>query len=211
MPWPYRESFRGFGPGRSNASTVKHVAAESARPIRKEAKMSTSHQQALRVNIRWMVRRDLPQVQQIEREGFEFPWSEEDFVRCLRQRNCIGMVADAEDRTVGFMIYELQKTKLHVLNFAVGNAARRRGVGQQMIARLTGKLSQERRNRIVLEVRETNLAAQVFFRSQGFRAVTVLRDFYEDTTEDAYRMQYRYRTIESPILLPMNRIVRRAG
>jgi len=44
----------------------------------------------------------------------------------------------------------------------------------------------------MLEIRETNLSAQLFFRALGFRAVSVLRDFYEDTPEDAYLMQYRY-------------------
>ena len=32
----------------------------------------------------------------------------------------------------------------------------------------------ERRNRIMLEVRETNLEAQLFFKSIGFRAISVL-------------------------------------
>ncbi len=89
------------------------------------------------------------------------------------------------------MIYELHKTRLHVLNFAVAKEYRRHGVGRQMIAKLTGKLSQQRRSRLLLEVRETNLEAQLFFRSLGFRAVSVLRGFYEDTPEDAYVMQYR--------------------
>ena len=44
-----------------------------------------------------------------------------------------------------------------------------------MIAKLIAKLSSQRRSRIVLEVRETNLAAQLFFRENGFRAVSVLR------------------------------------
>jgi ribosomal-protein-alanine N-acetyltransferase len=45
----------------------------------------------------------------------------------------------------------------------------------------------------MLEVRETNLAAQLFFKSMGFKAITVLHEFYEDTPEDAYLMQFRYR------------------
>jgi ribosomal-protein-alanine N-acetyltransferase len=45
----------------------------------------------------------------------------------------------------------------------------------------------------MLEVRETNLDAQLFFRSMGFKAITVLHEFYEDTPEDAYLMQFRYR------------------
>lgn len=142
------------------------------------------------VRVRWMIQRDMPEVLAIEAESFEFPWSEEDFVRCLRQRNCIGMVAECEDRVVGYMVYELHNTRIHVLNFAVASDCRRRGVGSQMIAKLVSKLSLQYRQAIVMEVRETNLAAQSFFRANGFRAVSVLRSFYKDTPEDAYLMAF---------------------
>ena len=113
------------------------------------------------------------------------------FLRVLRQRNCIGMVAEYGERVVGFMIYELHKTRLQVLNFAVAPEFRRQGVGHQMVAKLVGKLSSHRRTRIALSVRETNLPAQLFFRAQGFLAVRVLRAYYEDSGEDAFLMQYR--------------------
>lgn len=145
------------------------------------------------VHIRWMIRRDMAEVLEIESRSFEFSWLEEDFIRCLRQRNCIGMVAEHNEQVAGFMIYELHRNRLHVLNFAVHPDFRRRGVGKQMIRKLVGKLAPQRRNRILLEVRETNLAAQLFFRSLNFRAISLLRDFYEDTTEDAYLMQYRFK------------------
>jgi ribosomal-protein-alanine N-acetyltransferase len=151
----------------------------------------SANSRQLPVHIRWMIRRDMPDVLAIEQECFEFPWQEDDFIRCLRQRNCIGMVAEASERVVGFMVYELHKHRLHALNFAVGDHFRRRSVGSQMAKKLISKLSYDRRSRIMLEVRETNLPAQLFFRSVGFRAVSVLRKFYEDTPEDAYLMQYR--------------------
>lgn len=162
------------------------------------------------VQIRWMIRRDMPEVLNIEQGSFEFPWSEEDFIRCLRQRNCIGMVAENANRVVGFMIYELNRNQLHILNFAVRPDFRRRGIGRQMGEKLIGKLSQQRRNRIVLEVRETNLAAQVFFRRIGFKAMSVLRDFYDDTTEDAYVMHFSMGEVEETFA-PVNRITRFAG
>jgi [ribosomal protein S18]-alanine N-acetyltransferase len=145
------------------------------------------------VHIRWMIRRDMPSVLAIEEASFEFPWCEEEFIRCLRQRNCIGMVAEVDDKVVGFMIYELHKNRLHLLNFSVDPSSRRCGIGSAMMEKLAGKLSIERRNRIMLEVRETNLEAQLFFKTFGFKAISVLRDFYEDTVEDAYLMQFRYR------------------
>lgn len=156
--------------------------------------MSTgfTEKQELRVHIRWMIRRDMPEVLHIEQESFDYPWHEEDFLRCLRQRNCIGMVAELGEKVVGFMIYELHKWKLHILNFAVHPEYRRQHIGQQMVKKLISKLSSHRRTSITLEVRETNLPSQLFYRDAGFRAMRVLREFYDDTGEDAYLMQYRF-------------------
>jgi ribosomal-protein-alanine N-acetyltransferase len=155
--------------------------------------MSTgrTEKEQVRIHIRWMIRRDMPEVLQAEQESFEYAWTEEDFLRCLRQRNCIGMVAEQSEKVVGFMIYELHKARLHILNFAVHPAYRRNGIGAQMVAKLVSKLSSHRRTRITLEVRETNLAAQLFFRAQDFKAVRVLRGHYGDSGEDAFLMHYR--------------------
>ncbi len=81
----------------------------------------------------------------------------------------------------------------------------------ERIQKLISKLSHQRRNRILLEVRETNLAAQLFFRDAGFRAISVLRDFYDDTTEDAYLMQFIYQPAEIEADPISNRITRLAG
>ena len=147
-------------------------------------------QPGLAVQIRWLIRRDMADVLGIENESFEFAWTEEDFLSCLRQRNCIGMVAEHDQEIVGFMIYELHKSRLNILNFAVSAGARRNQVGTQMVQKLIDKLSQQRRHEIVLEVRETNVSAQLFFKAHGFRAVNILRSHYDDTTEDAYVMRY---------------------
>ncbi|MBX3441318.1 MAG: ribosomal protein S18-alanine N-acetyltransferase [Planctomyces sp.] len=167
-----------------------------------------STKQRLEVQIRWLIRRDMPEVLQIEQGSFSTAWTDEDFLSCLRQRNCIGMVAEHNHQIVGFMIYELHKAKLHILNFAVAPEFRRMGVGGQMVLRLIDKLSQQRRNEILLDLRESNLDAQLFFRTQGFRAVKIVRCHYDDTEEDAYIMQYRLdcQLDELPQYTPQNRI-----
>ncbi len=170
----------------------------------------TPKAQQVRVHIRWMIRRDMPEVLAIEHTSQEFPWCEEEFLRVLRQRNCIGMVAEHGERVVGFMIYELHKTRLQVLNFAVHPEFRRQGVGRQMVAKLAGKLSSHRRTRIALLLRETSLESQLFFKVQGFRASEVIREFFEDTSEDAYVMQYLYddSLSDEHTSVPVNRIAR---
>jgi ribosomal-protein-alanine N-acetyltransferase len=143
------------------------------------------------IHIRWMIRRDMPEVMRTERASFEYSWTEDDFLRCLRQRNCIGMVAEQGETVNGFMIYELHRSRLHVLNFAVHPTVRRQGIGGLMIGKLIYKLVSHRRHKITLAVRERNLAAQMFFHKHGFKATRLLRNYYEDSGEDAYQMELR--------------------
>lgn len=152
-------------------------------------------------HVRWMVRRDMTAVLEIEKDSFDFPWPEEDFIKTLRQRNCIGMVAEVGEVVAGFMIYEIHKNRINVLNFAVHKDYRRKKVGTAMVERLIDKLSFQRRNRLLLEVRDSNLPAQLFFRAAGFRCVSVLRGYYEECSDDAYVFQYRYKegSHEEPI------------
>lgn len=154
-----------------------------------EAKVLTASD----TKIRWMIRRDMPSVLAAEESSYESPWCEEEFISCLRQRNCIGMVAERDDQVVGFMIYELHQKRIHLINLAVHANHRRKGVGLAMISRLEGKLSPERRSRITCEIRERNVPGQLFLRACGFRAISVLREFYEDCNDDAYLFEYRLR------------------
>jgi [ribosomal protein S18]-alanine N-acetyltransferase len=140
----------------------------------------------IRVHIRWMIRRDMPEALAIEHASFEYPWCEEEFLRVLRQRNYIGMVAEHGDRIVGFMVYELHRKRLHVLDFATHPEFRRQGIGRQMIQKLVSKLSDIRRRQITLHCRESAIDTQIFLRSCGFLATEVVREHYGDTGEDAY-------------------------
>ena len=147
--------------------------------------------------IRWHTNVDMPETLQIELKCFEYAWTEEDFRRRKRQSNCLTMVAELGDKVIGYMVYELYGSKIHLLNFAVDPEYRRLGVGGRMVAKLVRKLSSHRRNRITLAVRETNLSAQLFFKAQGFRAIKILRVYYEDSGEDAFLMQYRVAIAEA--------------
>ena len=145
--------------------------------------------------IRWLIRRDMEEVLGIERLSFEHPWTEEEFVGFLRKRNSIGMVVDVGPKDQieirGYMLYELYEKRIHLVNMAVHPLDRGKGAGGAMVARLQSKLSSQRRTKITLEVRETNLDAQLFFQRHGFRATEVLSDYYDVSDEDAYRFEWR--------------------
>jgi ribosomal-protein-alanine N-acetyltransferase len=124
--------------------------------------------------IRWMIRRDLPDVLRVEAEAFPEPWSEDDFLKLLRQRNAVGVVAEHGTEIVGYLLYELHKGRVVVVNIAVAKAHRFRGVGRYLIGK--AKIAAARGGRAVrVTVCERNLEAQVFYRKTGFKAIRFTR------------------------------------
>lgn len=141
------------------------------------------------VHIRWLIRRDMPEVFAIENEAFGLDaWREQEFIDTLRGRNCIGLVAEHSERIVGYMLYLLLPRGFEVINFAVHAEFRRRGVGRQMIEKLVGKMSQKR-TRVSAMVRESNLAALNFFKACGLRAVRLRPGYFSDCEDDAIEMR----------------------
>ena len=155
------------------------------------------------LRIRSLLDRDMPAVLAIESASFEFPWCEEEFRQTLLHDNHTGSVAEYDGRIAGYAVHKLLPSRIDLLTLAVHPALRRRGIGERLIARLTRKLSPGGRRKLVTEVRETNLAAQLFFRSLSFRATAILRRRYPQSPEDAYRMVYR---VLADRFVPANRI-----
>ena len=148
--------------------------------------------QLTNVHIRWMISRDMPGVLQVEEGNYaHYSWSEENFLQCLRQRNCIGYVFESEEKILGFVLYELLKNKFNVLKLAVHPEYHHRGIGTQIANKLISRLSNSR-NKITITLRETDLNTQLFLREAGFKAIKVTRSFYEDSGEDAFIMEYHF-------------------
>jgi len=139
--------------------------------------MKRKTEEARRIHVRWMIRSDMRQVREIEQLCFDFPWSEEAFIKMLRQ-HCIGMVAEDGLDVLGFMVYSLHTTRIELDNLAVHPSCWRRGIGRELIETLKGKLAPQRRREVVAVVDEHNLDGQLFLRSLDFRATGTIRDGY---------------------------------
>lgn len=99
------------------------------------------------------------------------------------------MVAEHGDRVVGFIVYELGKKSLRILNLAVIPSRQGRGVGRKLVRHLIDKLSPNRRRQLIAFVRDGNLDAHLFFKAVGCRACGVIDDFF-DNGETAYQFRY---------------------
>ncbi len=159
----------------------------------------------LRLHSRWLVRKDLPEVLDIERRQYSDPWNKRDFELMLRNKETLGMVAEVSpdtwpfgdlevredpERIAGFCMYSLLRKRIVIHNIAVHPEDTRRGIATEMINRLKVKLAPDKRWRIMAEISEDNLNGQLFFRSQGFLHTKTLRDYWANG-HDAYVMEYQ--------------------
>lgn len=165
--------------------------------------MSNSNTELLRVQLRWMNEKDLDFVYELEQKCSSTPWGAMEFANVLMHSNSVGLVVEYQSRIIGYVIYETFEGRLEISNVAVLPEFRRKGVGSQMIARLACRLTRFSRNEIRLTVRESNLAAQLFFRSLGFKAVSIRRADAE-IPEDVYVMQYRHHARILPTEMVLN-------
>jgi ribosomal-protein-alanine N-acetyltransferase len=158
--------------------------------------------ETLIVRIRPMLVRDVLAVMVTENSSFEFPWTEGDFVSHIDDRDSVSYVAESSAAggagcAVGYMVYHVAPRRIELLNLAVHPQWRRRGVGTQLLATLAGQVVRHpgpglgQRQSARAYVRESNLPAQLFLRSQGWRCDKILRGYYDDSSEDAYRMVLR--------------------
>jgi ribosomal-protein-alanine N-acetyltransferase len=143
------------------------------------------------ITIRWLIRADIDPVMEIERQSFDHPWSLNDLEFWLKKRNVIGMVAeDDADIVRGYVIYELEKTSINLLNFAVDPDYRYQGVGRALMDKMLGKLQCGKRNKLSMILADNNLGGQLFLRQMGFRATKVEKGYYEKITNDAYVFEF---------------------
>lgn len=133
--------------------------------------------------IRWLIRRDLPAVLEIDAVNDPDPWVEDRWIYHLRQRSMIGMVAETvDDEIVGTMLYELQRDCLRVIKFVVKRGCTGQGIGKLMLDKLMTKLYPGRRERLVFETTLDNQDGLAFLKYHGFLATGIDRDDNIDMT-----------------------------
>lgn len=136
--------------------------------------------------------KDLPEVLQIDQLcNGATAWTETEYLTELRQRNVVGVVlVDGHKNVLAYMLYELHKARIAILQAAVHPDVQGQGLGTFLFTHLIEKLSPDRRHSITLMVRERALAAQKFLHKLGFKAIRVMRDTFLDTGEDGYLFVY---------------------
>lgn len=132
----------------------------------------------LDVQIRPFTHQDLEPALRIERACFGDPWGTPQFSAALRTDGASMRVAIRQRMLVGYIVMRVWPHHVEIWNLAVEPESQRQGVGAQLVGQAKARLIAECRDLIQADVRETNLAGQLFFRSQCFVAMGIEKTPY---------------------------------
>lgn len=119
----------------------------------------------------------------IEQRVFADPWSTQDFHDCVSY--ALFLVAEDQGRIAGYVVALDAADEGEILNLAVGEGGRRRGLGRALVGAIVAALSERGVRQVYLEVRESNAAARALYAAFGFKDVGRRRAYYRRPVEDA--------------------------
>lgn len=124
-----------------------------------------------------MLRTDLAAVATIEAAAYEFPWSQHIFRDCIEAgHKC--WVLESYDGVIGYGILSTGADEAHILNLCVVPAEQGCGHGGRLLHRLLDLARWHGVQRVFLEVRPSNAAAQGMYERAGFNEIGRRPNYY---------------------------------
>lgn len=132
---------------------------------------------------------DIAEVLEIESECELSPWTFAGYVEALKSSETMLAVAETAETIAGFICMRLITPEAEILNLGVKKRFRRSGIGKKLLQAAISEAEQKEVGKIWLEVRQSNVRAQAFYRANGFEIVGERKNFYRFPTENAFLMR----------------------
>ena len=116
--------------------------------------------------IRKMRREDAADVAELERKIFTDAWSERTILETLEQKQTMILLAYEDKRLIGYLILYYVLEDGEIARIAVDDAYRRQGVASKMLWELECLCEDNGVNKLLLDVRESNVGACRFYDKQ---------------------------------------------
>ena len=140
------------------------------------------------MKVRCMRKEDVEQVASIEQVLFSKPWSKKDFLDALAKEENIYLVAEEQERILGYCGVWGVAGEGQITNVAVRKEYQGRGIATALFTYLFEEGSRKQLYAYTLEVRVSNQKAIGLYEKLGFFSKGIRKDFFELPREDAVIM-----------------------
>jgi len=120
---------------------------------------------------------DIDTVMLVEKQVYEYPWTEGIFNDCIR----VGYecwLALLEDQIIAHAVISVAAGESHILNISIDPGYQNKGIGKQFIEYLIDIAKSKRASVIMLEVRPSNTLAISCYNAAGFNEIGCRKNYY---------------------------------
>jgi ribosomal-protein-alanine N-acetyltransferase len=131
-------------------------------------------------------------------DGFQKPDEDPPAIRLVPVRSFLGLkwpfrkdepaAAVPADYITGFVGMWIMVDEVHIINIAVRESQRGKGIGELLLISSIEMAAQLRASLVTLEVRASNTVAQNLYTKYGFHQMGIRKGYYTDNKEDAWIM-----------------------
>jgi len=134
---------------------------------------------------------DIPSVLEIEKQVYDFPWSQQIFKDCLfAGYSNWGLIKDKQ--LIGYALLSIAVEEAHILNICISPRFQKMGYATKFVQELFNIAREKQAANMFLEVRPTNEAAVRLYGRLGFKEVGRRKGYYpaKEGREDALVLSY---------------------
>lgn len=131
---------------------------------------------------------DAAAVAELDRQIFTDYWSEKSVLETINESRSVCIAAEKAGRLIGYVLAYAVAGDLEIARIAVEKETRRQGVAGHLMLELEQICEERKIGKILLDVRESNIAARSFYLEEGFIEDGIRQNFYGNPKEDAVLM-----------------------
>lgn len=134
------------------------------------------------------IEKDIAGIAVLEKHVFSDAWTEQSIYETYCQNQAFIVVAECEGEVVGYCITYYVLDEGEIARIAVSEKVRRQGVGKGIMDFICEWCKENQIERLLLDVRESNVGARAFYQQYGFAEDGIRKNFYEKPRENAVLM-----------------------
>ena len=127
---------------------------------------------------------EIPSVLSIEERNSDYPWTQLQFTTSIENSNNLCYSLSLNGKTIGYLIAMLAIDSTDILNIGIDPDFQRQGHGTALFKYLIEELRKRDIHEILLEVRAGNKSAIQFYKKQGFKEISVRKDYYMNNSNN---------------------------
>lgn len=134
---------------------------------------------------------DIEDVMRIERSIYPYPWTAGNFADSL-DAGYLCKVAELDGALAGYAVMMTGPFEAHLLTIGIAQPLQRQGRGSALLCAMLNLAREAGAERVLLEVRPSNVAALALYRRNGFAQIGLRRGYYpadNNKREDAIVME----------------------